>query len=342
MDNLLQSMQTSQSPPFKACAPDLFYLYFRRQPGGFLIGFKQHVEYQGKDCERRDQADHIHCAGESGSDLEDHKRHRIGEQALVPDREPRPLGGVHLALNRADCRKAGGAKQVEREEGISAQHGKGRRNIAVHGSGRAVEYAHRADNVLFGDQPGDRSHRRLPGAPAERREDPGDGVADRGEDRGTDLIFRQHPECAVHYAEEAEEPDQNGRKQNNGAGLFNEGPAALPHGAEHVADSRQVIRGQFHYKGRGVACEHLGFLQHDTGNDNAGHAEEIRGSRNPGGTAEDRAGDHGDKGDFRAAWNKCSRHNGHAAVPLVFNGSGRHNTGHAAARTDQDGDERFA
>ena len=35
-------------------------------------------------------------------------------------------------------------------------------------------------------------------------------------------------------------------------------------------------------------------------------------------------------------------HNGHAAVPLVFNGAGRHDPGNTAARADEHGDERLA
>ena len=58
--------------------------------------------------------------------------------------------------------------------------------------------------------------------------------------------------------------------------------------------------------------------------------------------AEQSAGNHGDKGNLGAAGDKGGGHDGHTAVPLVFDGTGGHDAGNAAAGADQHGNKGFA
>ncbi len=92
-------------------------------------------------------------------------------------------------------------------------------------------------------------------------------------------------------------------------------------------------------KGAGSPAEHLGLLQHDAGDDDGSHADEVSGGGNPGAAAEQSAGDHADEGHLGAAGDKGGGHDGHAAVTLVLDGTGSHDAGHAAAGADQHGDE---
>ena len=103
-----------------------------------------------------------------------------------------------------------------------------------------------------------------------------------------------------------------------------------------------MIGGQLHNKGCGVAGEHLSLFQHDAGDDDGGHADEVSGGGDPCAAAEQSAGDHGDKGHLSAAGNKGGGHNGHTAIPFIFDGTGGHDAGHAAAHADEHGDEALA
>ena len=55
--------------------------------------------------------------------------------------------------------------------------------------------------------------------------------------------------------------------------------------------------------------------------------------------AEDRAGDHGDERDLRAAGDERGGHDRHTAVALIFNGTRCHDARHAAADADEHRDE---
>ena len=84
------------------------------------------------------------------------------------------------------------------------------------------------------------------------------------------------------------------------------------------------------------------FFQHDAGHDDGGHADEVGGGGDPCAAAEQGAGDHGDEGHLSAAGNKGCGHNGHTAIPFIFDGTGGHDAGHAAAHADEHGDEALA
>ena len=100
-----------------------------------------------------------------------------------------------------------------------------------------------------------------------------------------------------------------------------------------------MIRGQLHNEGSGIAGKHLGLLQHDAGNDDGSHADEVSGGGNPGAAAKQSACDHPDEGNLGAAGDKGGGHDGHATVTLIFDGTGSHDAGDTAAGTDEHGDE---
>ena len=103
-----------------------------------------------------------------------------------------------------------------------------------------------------------------------------------------------------------------------------------------------MVGRQLHDERSRIAGEHLRLLEHDAGDDDRGHADEVRGGGDPGAAAEQSAGDHADEGHFRAAGDKGGGHDRHAAITLVFNGTGSHNARHAAADADEHRDEGLA
>ncbi len=89
------------------------------------------------------------------------------------------------------------------------------------------------------------------------------------------------PKASVFHAVTAEEPDKDRRQQDDCSGLFNEGPAAFPHAAEHIAHRRPVICRKLHNKGSRIAGKHLGFLQDNTGNNDGRNSHKVGTGRNP-------------------------------------------------------------
>ena len=103
-----------------------------------------------------------------------------------------------------------------------------------------------------------------------------------------------------------------------------------------------MVGGQLHDKGGGLAGKGLELLQHDAGDDDRRHADEVGGGSHPGGVAEDGAGEQADDGHLGAAGDEAGGHDGHFAVPVLLDGAGGHDAGHAAAGSHQHGDEALA
>ena len=83
---------------------------------------------------------------------------------------------------------------------------------------------------------------------------------------------------------------------------------------QNVLRAREVIRGQLHHEGSGVAGEHLGLLQNDTAGHDGRHTDEVRRGRNPGAAAEHSRSDQADDGHLRTAGDEGGGHDGHLAV----------------------------
>ena len=103
-----------------------------------------------------------------------------------------------------------------------------------------------------------------------------------------------------------------------------------------------MICRELHNERRGVAGEHLGFLQHDTGENDRRHADEVCGGGNQRRAAEQRTGNHCDKRYLGTAGDKGCGHDCHTAIAFVFNGTRSHNTRDTAAGTDEHRDKGFA
>ena len=102
-----------------------------------------------------------------------------------------------------------------------------------------------------------------------------------------------------------------------------------------------MVGRQLHDERSGLTGEHLGLLQHDTGDDDGCHTDEVSGGGDPGTAAEEGAGDHADERNLGAAGDERGGHDRHTAVTLVFDGTGGHDARNAAAHTDEHGDERL-
>ena len=204
----------------------------------------------------------------------------------------------------------------------------------------ADQDAEGADDVFLCNQAGDAGRCRLPVAPAERDEDPGDRIAKGGEQAVVHIGDRA--EAAVFKAVAGQEPDEDGRQQDDGAGLLDEGPAALPHGAQDVPDGGQVVGGQFHDKRGDFPGKHLGLFKHDARDDDRRNPDKVGRRGDPPGAAEQRAGNQRDNRELGRAGDEGGGHDGHPAVPFALNRPGGHDAGDAAAGADQHRDEGLA
>ena len=148
------------------------------QFGCFFVRANQHVkdQCQRRDC--KDQTDHIHMTCERIAELVDHQRDDIGEAALITDGEPGPFCIVHFTLDGTDGCEARRAQQIEYQERVAADRREYGCQSRINVSGRAVEDAHRTNDVFLRDQTCDGRNRRFPGAEAERCENPADCAAD--------------------------------------------------------------------------------------------------------------------------------------------------------------------
>ena len=122
------------------------------------IGFDVTLE---RSLDKFKQANNVHIAGNSTANLIDAQRCQISETALITDREPCPLGVVHLSLDSADRREAGCAQKVEYQEAVTCQ----RRHLCLeicpdffagfgYFSAVFIQDTKCSDDILFCDQTG--------------------------------------------------------------------------------------------------------------------------------------------------------------------------------------------
>ena len=119
--------------------------------------------------------------------------------------------------------------------------------------------------------------------------------------------------------------------QNDSAGTLDEGPAALPGGAQDVAPGGHVVSGQLHNEGSGITGEQLGLFQDDAGDDDGCKANEVSRGGDPAAATEQSTREQADDGHFSTAGDEAGGHDGHTAVTLVLDGTGSHDAGNAAA-----------
>ena len=284
--------------------------------------------------------------GEEAADLVDHGADAVRESALPADRSPGPLRVVHLTTDRTDRCKARCAEQVEGEEAVACCRagvvGLYEVPDLVTCLGKLLctlimeEDTEGTNDILLGDETGYRSHCGLPVRPAERCEDPGDRVTDRGEDG---VVHVDHAELTVLHTEGGCEPYRDGGQKDDGAGLLYEGRTTLIHGLQDVDRTWQVVCRKLHNERSRVTGEPLRLLQYDTGEDDRGDAEEVSRWCDPGCTAEYRTCEEGDDRELRGARDEGRGHDRHTTVTLVLDRSRCHDTRNAAAGADQHRDE---
>ena len=103
-----------------------------------------------------------------------------------------------------------------------------------------------------------------------------------------------------------------------------------------------MVGGQLHNKGSGVAGKHFGLLEDNTGNNDRCNTYNIGTPADQRAVAEQSARDQTDNGELGSAGNEGCGHDRHAAVSLILDRSGSHNTGNAASCADHHRDEGFA
>ncbi|MPN00077.1 hypothetical protein SDC9_147271 [bioreactor metagenome] len=102
-----------------------------------------------------------------------------------------------------------------------------------------------------------------------------------------------------------------------------------------------MVARQLHHKRRRVSRKRLGFFEDNPADNDRGNADKVRQRSDPPCAAKDSAGKKGDNRHLRATGDKRRRHDGHAAVALVFYRPACHNARHAAPAADQHRDKRF-
>ena len=103
-----------------------------------------------------------------------------------------------------------------------------------------------------------------------------------------------------------------------------------------------MVGGQLHDEGGGLPGEGLELLQNDPGDDDRRHADEVGGGGHQGGIAKQGSGEQANDGHLGPAGDKAGGHDGHLPVPVLLDGPGGHDAGHAAAGGHQHGDEGLA
>ena len=104
---------------FLFCYLNSFCQFFRF---GIALN-EQHIHHPCENGNCCNQTDHIQISGKDRTELIDHQGDCISKHTLIADGEPGPLCRVHFTLDGADCRKAGGAEQIEHQDGLRGKAG---------------------------------------------------------------------------------------------------------------------------------------------------------------------------------------------------------------------------
>ena len=147
---------------------------------------------------RSRQHTEVCLTGEQATQLINDHRDGIGKATHIGNGAHRPLGVAHLTLDGADGGKARGAQQLEDHEAIGtgsaeirSDHGPNLVAGLAEFTGIVIQRAEGHNHFFLGDQAGEGSHGSLPAHithPAQRIEDPGDGIADEGSLRGSSEV----------------------------------------------------------------------------------------------------------------------------------------------------------
>ena len=103
-----------------------------------------------------------------------------------------------------------------------------------------------------------------------------------------------------------------------------------------------MIARQLHDERSRIAGEDLELLEHDARDDDGQNAQNVCGECDGAGAAKERACEHRDDRQLSAARYEAGGHDGHAAVALLLDGTGSHDSRYAAAGADQHRDKGLA
>ena len=327
----------------------------RGQPPGTFLALITLAEQQKEDSRQQYQSHNrskakCRFSGNKSAQLVDDQAHHISEHAHIADGESGPSGVVHFPFDSAHGGETGGAEQVEDHEAVGGKgaevrshHSPDLLTVLADFTSETVKSCQRSNHVLLGGEANEGGHGGFPGhvtRPAQGIEDPGNRVADGGQQGGIVVLHRA--KRAAGEAVALEEPQHDGGRQDHRPCPFDEGPAPLPGGPEHVAGGGSVVGGQLHDEGGGLPGKGFELFQHDAGDHHGGDADEEGRGGDQGRASEHRPGEQADDGHFGPAGDEAGGHDGHLPVPVLLDGPGGHDAGDAAAGGHQHGDEALA
>ena len=253
------------------------------------------------------------------------KRHDPRDRALQNHDADRLEPGIQLAADGGDGGHTRRIQQREHEKADGGARGEQRRN------GRAAEqHLQRADDGLLGDKAGDERRGAPPVAKAERPEDGRDELPDEREQAvgtvGHDVQAR---------VKALEEPNDDGRKENDRERALEEILCLLPEQQRHALESGHAVIRQLHDKRHGLAAE--GRLVHDERREDADEdAEDIQAQHDERAVArEKRRGEKGVDRDLRRTAHIRREQDGHLPVAVGRDGARGHDGRHRAAEADE-------
>ena len=131
--------------------------------------------------------------------------------------------------------------------------------------------------------------------------------------------------------EAGKEPDDDGRKEDDGACLADKGFQTIPHMNQYALDAWKMVSRQLHNKGSRITGKEGGLFEDDTRNDDGSNADKVSGGSNPAGAVKQRTGNQSDDGKLCRTGDKGGGHNGHLAVAVIFDGTACLNRRNATA-----------
>ena len=222
-------------------------------------GLPANQDHDRDHAEHRDEAGDERLTevtlGEERAELIDQEGDGVAGAELEADGAPEPALALHFGVHRADGGEAGRGVEVEEEVSKRGDARETHRHgdvvraagegelIHVDKRGQAIDDRQRADDVLLGDEAGDRGRRQLPDAEAERDQQEGEGGGDGSEDGGVLHALLHDLELPVEGLHDLHDGVAD---QDDGGGLDDVGLGALHHGLEGELQARDLELRQLH------------------------------------------------------------------------------------------------
>lgn len=132
----------------------LLYSYSFCKLAALLVRLSEHIYCKAEDNNGNDEAynteNAVNSSCEEVAEAVYNKCSSVSKSALIADRDPEPLGVVHLTLDSAHCCEAGCAEEVEDKEGHTAYGSECCTHCGIYGLvSAAVENAEGTNDVFL-------------------------------------------------------------------------------------------------------------------------------------------------------------------------------------------------